>query len=66
MSIEHVFDLEWRGEEAGGGPYHGDRVPAPMAAAVYQPLVAREGVGRVTARMTAVLRSALRQPCARH
>lgn len=34
------------------GPYHGDRVPAPMPAAEYQPLVAREGVARVTARLT--------------
>jgi pimeloyl-ACP methyl ester carboxylesterase len=34
------------------GPYHGDRVSAPMAAPVYQRLIADEGVETVTARLT--------------
>jgi dienelactone hydrolase len=35
------------------GPYHGDRVPSPMTAPAYQQLIAGEGIGPVTARMTA-------------
>jgi dienelactone hydrolase len=34
------------------GPHHGDRVPAPVAASVYQRAIAAEGIERVTARMT--------------
>lgn len=34
------------------GPYHGDRVPAPLPAAVYQQLIADEGIAAVTRRMT--------------
>lgn len=35
------------------GPYHGDRMPAPVAPPVYQQLIVDEGIARVTARMTA-------------
>jgi dienelactone hydrolase len=34
------------------GPHHGDRVSAPMSPAVYQQLIADEGIEHVTARMT--------------
>jgi pimeloyl-ACP methyl ester carboxylesterase len=50
---------QWLSSKAGlavlaiDGPYHGDRVPAPMSPRVYQQLIAEEGIETVTARMTA-------------
>jgi dienelactone hydrolase len=35
------------------GPYHGERVQAPMVPSAYQQLIADEGIDRVTARLTA-------------
>jgi dienelactone hydrolase len=55
----HLRMGRWLARSAGlaviaiDGPYHGDRVPAPMAAPEYQQLIADEGIERVTARMTA-------------
>jgi dienelactone hydrolase len=58
-SERHLRMGRWLASTAGlavlaiDGPYHGDRVPAPLAPPVYQQLIADEGIGRVTARMTA-------------
>ena len=54
----HVRMGRWLAATAGfavtaiDGPYHGDRVPAPMAASAYQQLIADEGIEPVTARVT--------------
>jgi dienelactone hydrolase len=58
-SERHLRMGRWLASAAGfavialDGPYHGDRVAAPMSPAAYQQLIADEGIGRVTARMTA-------------
>jgi pimeloyl-ACP methyl ester carboxylesterase len=57
-SERHLRMGHWLAATAGlaviaiDGPYHGDRVPAPMTPPVYQQLIADEGIERVTARMT--------------
>lgn len=57
-SERHLRMGRWLASAAGlaviaiDGPYHGDRVPAPMAPSVYQQLIVDEGIERVTARMT--------------
>jgi dienelactone hydrolase len=58
-SERHLQMGRWLASAAGlaviaiDGPYHGDRVPAPMAPSAYQQLIADEGIESVTARMTA-------------
>lgn len=56
-SDRHVRMGRWLASTAGlavaaiDGPYHGDRVISPVAAAVYQQLIVDEGIQRVTDRM---------------
>jgi dienelactone hydrolase len=58
-SERHLRMGRWLASAAGlaviaiDGPYHGDRVPAPMVPSVYQQLIVDEGIESVTARMTA-------------
>jgi dienelactone hydrolase len=58
-SERHVQMGRWLASTSGlaviaiDGPYHGDRVSAPMAPSAYQQLIADEGIERVTVRMTA-------------
>jgi dienelactone hydrolase len=57
-SDRHLRMSHWLASTAGlavvaiDGPYHGDRVPSPLASAVYQQLIVDEGIRSVTARMT--------------
>jgi dienelactone hydrolase len=57
-SERHLRMGRWLASTAGlaviavDGPYHGDRVASPVAPAIYQQLIADEGIEQVTARMT--------------
>jgi dienelactone hydrolase len=54
----HVRMGRWLASTAGlaviaiDGPFHGDRVPGPMAPSAYQQRIADEGIERFTARVT--------------
>jgi hypothetical protein len=55
-SERHLRMGHWLASTAGlatiaiDGPYHGDRMPGPVAAAVYQQLIVDEGIEQVTVR----------------